>query len=105
MPFETALLSYAGLACLALTSHRVRRAAEFETTPGIGTLRGGAAGALFLSAWSAVDSFGPHQGSVAFIGMLAAAGIPLTLLLSKWPRVGLLAGVGAFVVGFGMMSL
>jgi hypothetical protein len=69
MRIEPALLSYAGLACLA--------------------------------AWRAVHHFGPSQGPVAFIGMVSIAGLPLVLLLSRWPRAGLVMGVVASVMAFG----
>jgi hypothetical protein len=103
MRFEPALLSYAGLACFALSSHRLRRDVALEGLPAVATLRAFAVALLLLAYWRAVHYFGPNQGPVAFIGMVSIAGLPLVLLLSRWPRIGLLAGVGAAIAGLGAM--
>lgn len=103
MQFEPALLSYAGLACLALTSHRLRRDVALSHLPAAAALRMLAAILLSLAAWRAIHHFGPEQGWVAFLAMVSIAGLPLVLLLSRWPRAGLLTGVGALVVGLGAM--
>ncbi len=105
MRLEPALFSYAGLACLALSMYRVRRDVGIEGLPTVTTLRGAAVALLLLAAWSAVRLFGPDQGPVAYIGMVSAAGLPLVLLLSRWPRIGLFTGVGASVLAFGMLLL
>ena len=98
MPFDPALLAYAGLACLALTSQRVRREAGLASFPNRLGIRVAAAILLSLSVWRAVYHFGLEQGSVAFVGMICLAGLPLVLLLSRFPRAGLSAGVGAAIV-------
>ena len=105
MRLEPALLSYAGLTCLALSTYRVRRDIGIEGLPAVTTLRGVAVALLLLAAWSAVRHFGPDQGPVAYIGMVSAAGLPLVLLISRWPRLGLLTGIGASVLAFGMLLL
>lgn len=105
MRLEPALLSYAGLACLALSTYRVRRNAMAEGLPAISTLRAVAVALLLLAAWRAAHHFGPYQGPVAFIGMVSVAGFPLVLLLSRWPRIGLFTGLGASVLAFGMLLL
>ncbi len=101
MPLEPALLSYAGLACLALTSHRLRRDPALGALPAPAVLRAVAVALLLVAVWRAVHHFGPYQGPVAFIGMVSIAGLPLVLLLSRWPRAGLLAGIAASVIGLG----
>ena len=103
MHLEPALLSYAALACLALSSHRLRRDVAFEGLPAAATLRAFAVGLLVLAAWRAVHAFGPYQGPVAFIGMVSIAGLPLVLLLSRWPRGALITGLGASAVAFGTL--
>ena len=70
MRIEPALLSYASLACLALSTHRLRRDAAFARLPTVATMRAFAVVLLILAAWRAVHDFGPYQGPVAFIGML-----------------------------------
>lgn len=105
MHVEPALLSYAGLACLALSTRRVRRDIMIEGLPTLATLRAVALALLLLAAWRAAHHFGPAQGSVAFIGMVSVAGLPLVLLLSRWPRIGLFTGVGASILAFGMLLL
>lgn len=103
MRLEPALLSYTALACLALSTHRLRRDAAFERLPAAATLRASAVGLLVLAAWRAVHDFGPYQGPVAFIGMLSIAGLPLVLLLSRWPRGALVTGLGASAVALGTL--
>ncbi|KGB54098.1 hypothetical protein FG91_02347 [Sphingopyxis sp. LC81] len=103
MRIEPALLSYASLACLALSTHRLRRDAAFERLPTVATLRGFAVALLVLAAWRAVHDFGPYQGPVAFIGMVSIAGLPLVLLLSRWPRGALVTGLATAAVGLGML--
>ena len=103
MHIEPALLSYASLACLALCTHRLRRDAAFERLPTVATLRAFAVVLLILAAWRAVHDFGPYQGAVAFIGMVSIAGLPLVLLLSRWPRGALITGLGASAVAFGTL--
>lgn len=103
MHLEPALLSYAALACLALSTYRVRRDVTFEGLPAVAILRAIAAALLLLAAWRAVDDFGPHQGPVAFIGMVSVAGLPLVLMLSRWPRIALFTGLGASVLAFGII--
>ncbi|MGH6632613.1 DUF3325 family protein [Sphingopyxis sp.] len=98
MRLESALLSYASLACLALSSHRLRRDVAFARLPTVATLRAFAVVLLVLAAWRAVHAFGPYQGPVAFIGMVSIAGLPLVLLLSRWPRAALVTGLGASAV-------
>ena len=105
MQFEPALLSYAGLACLALTSHRIRRDAGVRPLPTVGALQMLAMVLLSLAVWRAVHHFGAYQGPVAFIGMLAAAGLPLVLMLSRSPRAALLAGLGTSAVAVGTLAL
>lgn len=104
MPLEPALLSYAGLACLALATHRLRREAGLAALPAVRTLRFVAAAILTAAAWRAVADFGPYQGPVAFIGMLCVAGLPLVLLLSRWPRASLATGIGAAIVALATMA-
>lgn len=103
MRIEPALLSYAGLACLALSSHRLRRDVAFDGLPTVATLRAAAMGLLLLAAWRAVHYFGPYQGPVAFIGMVSIAGLPLVLLLSRWPRAGLVTGLAASAIALGSL--
>lgn len=103
MRIEPALLSYAALACLALSSHRLRRDVAFEGLPAAATLRVLAVGLLVLAAWGAVHAFGPYQGPVAFIGMVSIAGLPLVLLLSRWPKVALVTGFGTAAVALGTL--
>jgi hypothetical protein len=103
MHLEPALLSYASLACLALSSHRLRRDVAFTRLPTATTLRAFAVALLFLAAWRAVHAFGPYQGPVAFIGMVSIAGLPLVLLLSRWPMAALVMGLGASAVAFGTL--
>ena len=105
MQFEPALLSYAGLACLALTSHRIRRDAGVRPLPTVGALQMLAMVLLSLAVWRAVHHFGVYQGPVAFVGILAAAGLPLVLMLSRSPRTALLAGLGTSAVAFATLSL
>ncbi len=103
MQFEPVFLSYAGLACLALSTHRLRRDAGFRRLPAVAALRAFAAALLLLACWCAAHSFGVHQGPVAFIGMLSVAGLPLVLLLSRWPKVALFTGLGASLMAFGAL--
>ncbi|WP_447930959.1 DUF3325 family protein [Sphingopyxis fribergensis] len=103
MRLEPVLLSYASLACLALSTHRLRRDVAFARLPAIATLRACAVVLLVLAAWRAGHDYGPYQGPVAFIGMVSIAGLPLVLLLSRWPRGALITGLGASVVAFGML--
>lgn len=103
MQLEPVFLSYAGLACLALSTPRLRRDAGFKKLPTVAALRAFAAGLLLFAAWCAAHEFGPHQGPVAFIGMVSVAGLPLVLLLSRWPKVALLSGIGASVMAFGAL--
>lgn len=100
MRLEPALLSYASLACLALSTNRLRRDVAVARLPTTATLRTFAVVLLVLAAWRAVHDFGPYQGPVAFIGMVSIAGLPLVLLLSRWPRGALITGLGASVVAF-----
>jgi len=76
-----------------------------EGLPTLATLRAIAVALLLLGALRAVHHFGSNQGLVAFIGMVSVAGLPLVLLLSRWPRVGLLTGFSAFVLAFSMLLL
>ena len=103
MRLEPVLLSYASLACLALSTHRLRRDAAFERLPTVATLRASAIVLLVLAAWRAVHDFGPYQGPVAFIGMVSIAGLPLVLLLSRWPKGALVTGPATAAVGLGML--
>jgi len=103
MRLEPALLSYAGLACLALSTYRVRRDVTIWGLPTVATLRTVATALLLLAAWRAIHYFGPYQGPVAFTGMVSVAGLPLVLLLSRWPKVGLVTGVGASVLALGIL--
>lgn len=105
MRLEPALLSYAALACVALSTHRLRRDAALKGLPPAATLRASAFVLLILAAWRAVHDFGPYQGPVAFIGMVSIAGLPLVLLLSRWPRAALATGIGASAVAFGALIL
>lgn len=105
MRLEPALFSFAALACLALTGHRVRRDLASPTLPDERALRIAAVMLLLLATWRAVHHFGPYQGPVAMIGLLCAAGIPLVLLLSCWPRASVVAGIGAGLVALGTTSL
>ncbi|MBN8845842.1 MAG: DUF3325 family protein [Sphingomonadales bacterium] len=98
MQLEPALLSYAGLACLALTTTRLRRDIALRPLPPVGALQALAVAILAIAAWQAVHLFGPYQGPVAFIGMLAGAGLLLVLLLSRWPQAAILAAIGASVL-------
>jgi hypothetical protein len=104
MRVEPALLSYAALACLALSTHRLRRDAAFEGLPAVAALRASAVVLLILAAWRAVHDFGPYQGPVAFIGMVSIAGLPLVLLLSRWPRVALVTGFGTAAVALATLT-
>lgn len=103
MRLEPALLSYASLACLALSTPRLRRDAAFERLPTVATLRTSAVLLLLLAAWRAVHDFGPYQGPVAFIGMVSIAGLPLVLLLSRWPRGALVTGLATAAAALGML--
>lgn len=103
MRLEPALLSYAALASLALSTHRLRRDVAVERLPTVATLRTFAVVLLVLAAWRAVHDFGPYQGPVAFIGMVSIAGLPLVLLLSRWPRVALVTGFGTAAVALGTL--
>ncbi|KQZ76387.1 hypothetical protein ASE06_07845 [Sphingopyxis sp. Root214] len=103
MHIEPALLSYAALACLALSTHRLRRDVAFDGLPTVATLRAFAAVLLILAAWRAVHDFGPYQGPVAFIGMVSIAGLPIVLLLSRWPRGALITGIATAAVAFGTL--
>lgn len=98
MPFEPVLLSYSGLACLALTTQRLRREVAFSAMPGIASGRLLAAVFLVLAAWRAVHHYGPHKGPVAWVGLLCLAGLPLVLILSRWPRAALLLAFPAAAV-------
>lgn len=101
MQLEPALLSYAGLACLALGTSRARRDRSLGALPPPAVLRAIAALLLFLAAWRSVHYFGPYQGPVAFLAMISIAGLPLVLLLSRWPRIGLFGGIAAFAIVLG----
>lgn len=94
MPLESALISYAGLACWALSTNRLRRDLPF-TRLAKAPMR--AAGAILIAgaAWLAVARFGPYQGPVAWIGMLSLSGLLLLLLLSQWPRLAIRAAFAA----------
>ncbi|MHA4836680.1 DUF3325 family protein [Sphingopyxis sp. MSC1_008] len=103
MRLEPALLSYAALACLALSSHRLRRDVAVGRLPTVATLRAFAVALLVLAAWRAIHAFGPYQGPVAFIGMVSMAGLPLVLLLSRWPRGALVTGLAAAAMALGTL--
>ena len=105
MRCEPVLLSYAGLACLALTSQRIRRDITLPLLPTVGVLRALAVTLFSLAAWRAVHHFGVYQGPVALVGMVTAAGLPLVLLLSRWPQTGLLLGLGSFTLAIGTIAL
>ena len=60
---------------------------------------------LSLAAWRAVHHFRAYQGPVAFVGMVAAAGLPLILRFSRWPRTGLLVGLGSSTIATGAIAL
>jgi len=98
MWLEPALLFYVGLACLALSTRRVRRGLLLPALPKIRTAQALALIFLALAAWRSIHHYGPYQGPVAAIGMLCAAGIPLLLLLSRWPRLALLATIPALAL-------
>lgn len=82
MPLETACLAYAGLASIAATGRRFRRARPAR-------LRIAGAALLLLSLAAAIARFGPAQGPVAWTGMLGLAGAALVLILSRWPRAAI----------------
>ena len=103
MQFEPALLSYAGLACLALSTHRLRRDLKLVSLPAVATLQAAAVALLLAAMWRAIHHFGPYQGPVAFLGMVSIAGLPLVLLLSRWPRIGLFSGIGACAISVGTL--
>jgi hypothetical protein len=103
MRLEPALFSYASLACLALSTHRLRRDVAFQRLPTVASLRAFAVALLLLAVWRAVHDFGPYQGPVAFIGMVSIAGLPLVLLLSRWPRAALVSGLGTAAVALGTL--
>ncbi|WP_380876588.1 iron uptake protein [Sphingomonas sp. DBB INV C78] len=98
MQLEPALISYAGLACWALSTPRLRRNVAMSGLPAATVLRVAAVVILGVAAWRAVRHFGPYQGWVAWAGMLSLAGIVLLLLLSRWPRAALGTGVAAIVL-------
>lgn len=103
MQFEPFLLSYAGLASIALTSLRVRRNFASSNIPKVGALRLLATILMSLAAWRAVHLFGPEIGCVAFTGTICISAIPLVLMLSKWPRVGISAGLIGGIAGLGAL--
>ncbi|MCA0207774.1 MAG: DUF3325 domain-containing protein [Proteobacteria bacterium] len=105
MQLEPFLLSYAGFASIALTTQRIRRNIAMPNLPKIGALRIFAAILFSLAASRAVDHFGAEKGWVAFIGMVCLSAVPLVLMISRWPRVGVSAGLGAVIVGLGAMLL
>lgn len=102
MQLEPVLLSYAGLACLALGTNRVRRDRTLGALPAPWALRAIAVILLIAAIWRAVHYFGPYQGPVAFLAMVSVAGLPLVLFLSRWPRIGLLAAIAAFIIALGV---
>lgn len=105
MQLEPALISYAGLACWALSTQRLRRDIVIPWMPAAIIVRVVAALVLVLAAERAVHHFGPYQGPVAMIGMLSVSGLVLLLLLSTWPRVAILAAaVAALPAGLSLMS-
>lgn len=95
MQLEPALISYAGLACWALSTQRLRRELIIPAMPAAAVMRGLAALVLLLAAARAVYHFGPHQGPVALIGMLSMSGLLLLLVLSRWPRLAISGAVVA----------
>jgi len=54
--------------------------------------------AIFVKAMAV----GPHQGPVAWVGLLCLSGLPLLLLLSRWPRFAVVLGGTALL--FALLS-
>jgi hypothetical protein len=103
MPLETAMMSYAGLACWALSTKRLRRDLALPRLPAPPIVRATAVALLAAAAWLAVLRFGPYQGPVAWIGLLCLAGVILLLLLSHFPRFAM--GAAAAMVALTPLSL
>lgn len=91
MPLETALASYAGLTCWALSTNRLRRDLNLRG-PAKGIMRAIGAMLWAFAAWLAVLRFGPYQAAVALVGMLSLSGLVLVLLISQWPRLAAILG-------------
>lgn len=102
MQLEPFLLSYAAFASIALTTQRIRRNILSSNLPETGALRLLAAILLSLAAWRAVEQFGPEKGWAALVGLMCLSAVPLVLLLSRWPRAGVSAGVVAGILGLGI---
>lgn len=99
MPLETALLSYAAFANLAIANPRHRPAPPLCTALPLRLARYLGIALLLLSALLAILRFGPYQGPVAWLGLVSAAGIALVLLMSRWPRTALALWMPLALIG------
>jgi len=82
MPLEPFLLTYAGLASFAASTARVRSDLRRDLPdPMVMKIMG----ALILLAglWRAIVRFGPHEGPVAWVGLLCLSGVAMVLLASR----------------------
>ena len=87
MSFETGLISFAALTCLALAMRKHRSQVALPYVPPAQTVRVLGWTLLTLSAVAAVGRFGVAQGLAAWVGQMGVAGVSLVLLMSWRPAV------------------
>lgn len=105
MQLDPALISYAGLASLALSVKRHRPVPPLPLMPRSGTAR--LAGWLLLLAALLVSirHLGGAQGVVAWIGQTCLAGAALVLLMSWRPRLAFLLAIALLLVAIPLASV
>lgn len=84
MSFDTGLISYTALACLALTQTKHRNRAAFPLSPRTAAILGWAL--LVVAAAVAIRRLGLSFGLTAWVGQLCVAGVVLVLLMSWRPN-------------------